>query len=378
MDQAKSRFLSLDVLRGLTICFMIIVNSPGSGAIPFTPLLHANWHGFTPTDLVFPTFLFVVGNAMSFTAKKQVSLPATEVMGKIAKRTVILFLLGYLMYWFPFFKLGEHREILNFPISQTRIFGVLQRIALCYGIASILVYYLKFSKVLIVSIILLISYNLLLFITGVPNQQFTLHGNTGFFFDSWLVGEDHIYHDHGVIFDPEGLLSTFPAIVNVLVGYYAGLFLQQTGNGYETISKLLLTGCLFVFVALCWNLFFPINKKLWTSSFVLLTTGLDLIIISALIYSIEMKQWFKSNLLNFFVIPGKNPLFIYLVSELLLVSLMMISVSPGASVFDWVSISVFQYLIPGPLGSLAFAVCYMLLCWSFAFMLDQKKIYIRI
>ncbi len=137
MSKAPSRFLSLDVFRGITVCFMIIVNTPGSGATPFAPLLHASWHGFTPTDLVFPSFLFAVGNAMSFSIKKNIDVANTAVLGRILKRTVLIFLLGFLMYWFPFFAFNSEGNLSLTPISETRIMGVLQRIALCYFFAAI-------------------------------------------------------------------------------------------------------------------------------------------------------------------------------------------------------------------------------------------------
>src|SRR5215204_4630811 len=130
MQPASQRFLSLDVFRGMTICFMIIVNTPGSGATPFAPLEHASWHGFTPTDLVFPSFLFAVGNAMSFSLDRYRTNSTTTFVKKVFRRTVLIFLLGYLMYWFPFFRLNEAGNIIGAPISHTRIMGVLQRIAL--------------------------------------------------------------------------------------------------------------------------------------------------------------------------------------------------------------------------------------------------------
>src|SRR5450432_4813450 len=130
---ASPRNLSLDVFRGITVCFMIIVNTPGNDATTFSPLLHAHWFGFTPTDLVFPSFLFAVGNAMSFVMNKWTNLPQQKVVLKILKRTALIFLLGYLMYWFPFFRLDKDHHIITAPIDKTRIMGVLQRIALCYG-----------------------------------------------------------------------------------------------------------------------------------------------------------------------------------------------------------------------------------------------------
>ncbi len=143
MRPPLQRFLSLDVFRGMTICFMIIVNTPGSGAVPFAPLEHAAWHGFTPTDLVFPSFLFAVGNAMSFSLQRYRQMGDTSFLKKVVKRTVLIFLLGYLMYWFPFFRLDASGHIVGAPIAHTRIMGVLQRIALCYFFASLLIHYLK-------------------------------------------------------------------------------------------------------------------------------------------------------------------------------------------------------------------------------------------
>lgn len=378
MENATTRFLSLDVFRGMTICFMIIVNTPGSGATPFAPLLHADWHGFTPTDLVYPSFMFVVGNAMSFAMKKYQDLSDAAVLARIFKRTALIFLLGFLMYWFPFFRVNEAGDIIAFPLSETRIMGVLQRIAICYGIASLLVHFLSPKKVIWLGVLFLLGYWMALVLWGDSTDPFSLPGNAGLALDRFLFGDKHLIREHGVAFEPEGLLSNLPAIVNVVVGYYAGVFVQAKGKGYESIARLLLTGCVFVVVALGWNMVFPINKKLWTSSFVLLTTGIDLVIMAALIYSIEIKDWNKWNWTRFFIIPGKNPLFIYLLSELLVITLYMIPASPGVSVLQWLNSALFQPLAPGAVGSLLFAISFMLLCWSVGWMLDRRKIYIRV
>src|SRR6478736_870574 len=143
MTAVPKRFLALDVFRGMTICFMIIVNTPGNGATSYSQLQHAHWNGFTPTDLVFPSFLFAVGNAQSFVMLKWNNMKQSEVVWKILKRTLLIFLLGYLMYWFPFMKLDAAGNVMGFPISETRVFGVLQRIALCYGISALMLYFLK-------------------------------------------------------------------------------------------------------------------------------------------------------------------------------------------------------------------------------------------
>lgn len=378
MTDTNTRFLSLDVFRGLTICFMIVVNTPGSGATPFAPLLHAQWHGFTPTDLVFPSFLFAVGNAMSFAMKKHSSVGTAAVLTKIGKRTALIFLLGYLMYWFPFFRLSEAGDVTGFPISETRIWGVLQRIAVCYGLASLLVYFLSFRTVIWLSIVFLVGYWLILLGWGDPADPLSLAGNAVLKLDRFLIGDAHLYHGEGVAFDPEGLLSTLPAIVNVVIGYYAGQFVQHKGKNYESVAKLLLVGSALIFAALCWNMVFPINKKLWTSSFVLLTTGLDLAIMATLIYMIEIRQWNNANWTRFFVIPGKNPLFLYLLSELLVIALYMIPVASGGSLFSWINRSLYQKLALGPVGSLLFALSFMMICWSVGWLLDRRKIYVRV
>lgn len=378
MATPNNRFLSLDVFRGLTVCFMIIVNTPGGGATPFAPLLHANWHGFTPTDLVFPSFLFVVGNAMSFAMPKYHALGERVALTKIFRRTALIFLLGYLMYWFPFFQLTPAGEVTSFPISETRIMGVLQRIAICYGVASLLIYFFSRRTVIALSVLFLVGYWVLLLVYGDADDPFSLSGNVILKLDRIFFAEPHLYHDQGILFEPESIFSTLPAIVNVVIGYYAGRFVQTGGKTYESVAKLLLTGALLIFVALFWNMIFPINKKLWTSTFVLLTTGLDLVIMGALIYVVEIRAWVRPDWTRFFLVFGKNPLFIYLLSEIVLVTLFMIHVTPNLNVVDWLNAVFFQPIAPGPVGSLLFAITYMLFCWSVGWVLDQRKIYVRV
>ena len=378
MSKLSSRFLSLDVFRGITVCFMIIVNTAGSGATPFSPLLHASWHGFTPTDLVFPSFLFAVGNAMSFSFKKNIEGSNVVILARIFRRTALIFLLGFLMYWFPFFAFNREGHLILTPISETRILGVLQRIALCYFFAAIMINYLSGKVIAVISAILLVGYWIVLLLFGDPSDPFTLQGNAGQYLDKFIMGDYHLYHGEGVAFDPEGLLSTLPAIVNVIIGYFAGKFIQQKGKGFETIAKLLLAGGLLILLAVSWDAVFPINKKLWTSSFVLLTAGLDLAIIAALLYVVETKKWNQWNWTKFFTVFGKNPLFVYLLSELLVVPLKRIYITPGTNLYSWMNLNFFQVIAPGAFGSLLFAVCYMLFCWVVGWWLDKKQIYIKV
>jgi Uncharacterized conserved protein len=366
MSELKNRYLSLDVFRGLDVALMIVVNSPGNGSTTFAPLNHASWNGFTLTDLVFPTFLFVVGNSMSFSMKKYESLGNGAVFKKVFKRTAIIFLLGFLMYWFPFFDDGHLK-----PFAETRIFGVLQRIALCYMFASIILHFVKSKTAIWLSLIFLVAYHLILIGFG----DLTLTGNAVLKLDEWLIGPNHMYHGEGIAFDPEGLLSTLPAIVNVIIGFLAGKFIQKNGQNFETISKLMMVGFALIFAGLTWDLLLPINKKLWTSSFVLLTCGIDLVAIATLIYFLDMKK--TKGWSYFFEVFGKNTLFIYLLSELFVISLFSIDIN-GSSLYRWIADNVFISWSGGYVGSLLFALWIMLTCWVVGYFMDKKGIYVKV
>ncbi len=372
---SQQRFLALDVFRGMTICFMIIVNTPGSGPFSYAPLNHAVWHGFTPTDLVFPSFLFAVGNAMSFVMAKWANMPQSQVLWKIFKRTLLIFLLGYLLYWFPFIELDKSGNVILTPISHTRILGVLQRIALAYGIAAVMIYYFKPKASVIICIVMLLLYWPVKYYFGDPADPLSLTGNAGLKVDKWLMGEYHMYHGEGIAFDPEGWISTLPAVGNVVVGFVVGQFIQVKGKTYETLAKLMLAGFGLLVIAYFWDLSFPINKKLWTSSFVLYTVGLDCIIISAVIYVIDFLKITRWT--YFFQVFGKNPLFIYLLSEVGATVLYVLHAQPKLAVYTWLYENVFKHA-GLYFGSLLFAVTYMLVCWCVGYILDRKKIYVRV
>jgi len=376
IQNKPERFLSLDVFRGLTIALMIVVNTPGTGAQLYPYLVHAKWFGFTLADLVFPSFLFAMGNAMSFSMGRMKQAPVGEVWQKIIKRTVIIFLLGYLMYWFPFFKIGADGGWMLKPFAETRVMGVLQRIALCYFFASVIFYYLSEKAALIISGVLLLGYWGILYLFGQPGCELEMATNAGSKFDLAVLGIGHIYKKDAIPFDPEGILSTLPAIVNVIGGYLAGIFIRKKGKSFEGIAKLLMVGFSLFALAEWWNLIFPISKKLWTSPFVLLTVGLDLSIMAILIYAIELQKVKVG--VKFFDVFGKNPLFIYLFSELFYVALRLIPAGSGMDVFQWVSERIFQAIFPGAFGVLATAIAFTLLCWSLGWWLDKKKIYIKI
>ncbi len=362
------RSLALDVMRGLTVALMIVVNTPGNPATTFAPLLHAKWDGFTPTDLVFPTFMFVVGCALSITSSKYQD--DGIFLRKVAFRTVVIFLLGYLMYWFPFAHPTDAGWAAN-PISETRIFGVLQRIALGYGLGAIIIRYGKARGAVVFSILALLGYWAVMAHWG----DYTLAGNAVLRLDRFLMGDAHLYHGEGVAFDPEGLLSTLPAIVNTIAGYYAGRFVLDHGASYETVAKLMMTGAIAIGGALAWNPVFPINKKLWTSSFVVLTTGIDLVVLAILVFVTEIRRirWWTYP----FEVFGRNTLFVYLLSELGVTLLFVFQIG-GRSAYQAIYWGVFNPIGGGYVGSLMFALAWTAVCWLVGYGLDRKRIFIRV
>jgi len=349
------RFKALDIFRGMTICLMIIVNTPGSWNFVYAPFLHADWHGFTPTDLVFPSFLFAVGN----------------VFGKILKRTFLIFLIGYLLNWFPFVRWDEVGEMTFKSFGDVRFLGVLQRIALCYFFASILIFYFNKKQLIYASGSILLGYWGLMYWGG----DYTLENNFARIFDSMIFSDGLLYHGEGIAFDPEGLLSTLPAIINVIGGYLAGLYLIQGENiSYEKLAHLLLWGCALMGASYIWDLGFPINKKIWTSSYVLLTVGMNIVILGFLIYLIDLRT--PSVQFRFFEVFGKNSLAIYVLS-MLLVKIMFLFEVNGKNLYAFFYEDVFQKA-GQYFGSFLFAFVFMIICWIVGKWLDRKEIYIRV
>jgi predicted acyltransferase len=368
----NQRYLALDVFRGMTVCFMIIVNTPGDWSNVYAPLLHAPWHGFTPTDLVFPSFLFAVGNAMAFSLRKYEQQGDSVFWMKTIKRTVIIFLIGFLLYWFPFV---DFDTMTMLPLSETRIPGVLQRIALCYFLASVVIHFGSNKSIFWTGVVVLVAYWIILYAFGDPNDPYSLAGYAGNAIDLTLFGEKHLYHGEGVAFDPEGLLSTLPSVVNVLAGYLAGDYIRTKGNSFESLAKMMMAGAVLIFVALTWHMVFPINKKIWTSSFVLLTSGIDFFILAILVFIIEIRK--KQRWTYFFLVFGRNPLFIYAMSGILLTIMYMIPVG-DSNLPRWLYRDFFGGFAGKVHASFMFAIFYMMLNWLIGYFLDKKKIYIKV
>lgn len=371
---ASERYLSLDVLRGLTIALMVVVNNPGSWGNIFAPFRHAAWHGFTVTDLVFPSFLFVVGNAMSFSMRKFETQPENAFLKKVFKRTALIFLIGMFLHLFPFVTREDGAIVLK-DFTSVRIMGVLQRIALCYFIASLVIHYLKPKGALIFSVVTLLSYWGIMYFFGAPADPYSLEGNAALKFDRFFIPDQNLYKGFGIPFDPEGLLSTLPAVVNVIAGYFAGVFIQKNGNNLNSVLKLGVAGGLLVAVALVWDTTFPINKPLWTSSYVLHSVGLSLIILAALILIIEIAGYVKWT--YFFEAFGKNPLFIFALATLLIKTLSFVRVGE-VSLQKWIYDNFFLTWTEGKTASLLFALTYMLVMWLIGYWMDKKKIYVKV
>ena len=382
----QQRYYSLDVFRGATVALMILVNNPGSWGHIFSPLEHASWHGCTPTDLVFPFFLFVVGNAMSFVMPKLATGTAGDFWNKVLKRTFLIFAIGLFLNWSPFVKYSDNHLIFK-VWENVRILGVLQRIALCYFFASVIIYYGKSRMALFIGMMILVLYWIVNILLGAPGHPYSLSGFFGNAIDQSILGVTHIYKGEGVPFDPEGLISMFPAIVQVIFGFLVGEYIQAKGKSFEMLAHLLLTGVVLVLAGYVWDFSFPINKKIWTSSYVLYTTGLAMITLGMFIYLLEFKEA-KGKWSQFFDVFGKNPLFIFVLSGFLPRVLALLrwvdhTDDKGQPVYTSALPWFYEHVCKNinsdlRIGSFVYALCFIAFMFSLAYILDKKKIYIKV
>jgi len=383
----KERYYSLDVFRGATVALMILVNNPGSWAHIYDPLEHAPWHGCTPTDLVFPFFLFAVGNAMAFVMPRFEEAGPALFWKKVLKRTLLIFAIGLFLNWSPFVKWDGEKLIFK-VWENVRILGVLQRIAIAYFLASVIVFYAKARGAYVIGAIILLIYWFICLIAGSAGDPYSLSGWFGTNIDIHILGISHMYKGEGVAFDPEGLASAAPAIVQVIFGFLVGQYIQQKGKNFEMLTGLMIAGLVIVFSGYCWDMVFPINKKIWTSSYVLYTSGLGILTLSSLIYLIEFKS-IRGTWSKFFDVFGKNPLFIFVLSGFLpriLALLRWVDHIDGTtgkklytSAFPWFYENVCKNVATDlRVGSLVYALITIAFYWSIVYLLDKKKIYIKV
>jgi len=371
----NERLISLDVLRGLTVALMILVNNPGSWAHIYPPLRHAAWHGWTPTDLVFPFFLFVVGVAMSLSFARRLAGGAGrgQLVRKVVSRAVVIFGLGLLLNGFPY----THLETL-------RVWGVLQRIAVCYlgaGLTVVLARQ-KWGR-LAVLVGLLLAYELLMrlpLVAGWGQGSFALTDNFVRWVDLGWPGAGHIYQGEGVPFDPEGLVSSLTATAGVLAGFFVGEYLHQDRPLGQRLGRLLLVGVGLIAAGLLMGRWEPINKQLWTVSYTVLMTGWALVFLAGSGWVIDVRgwqRWFRPA-----IVFGSNALLAFVGSGLLARIQVLIRVPNRAGKEVALKAALYTDVwrpLAGPLnGSLLYAVSTVLLWWFLLWLLHRKRIFIKI
>ena len=385
-----SRLRSLDIFRGATVALMILVNNPGSWSHLYPPLAHAGWHGCTPTDLVFPFFLFAVGNALALVLPVLREGPAAVFWERVARRTLLIFAIGLFLNASPFVRWDATGELALRSFDTLRIMGVLQRIALCFGAAAVIVWLGGKRGALFAAAGLLIGYWLACRWLGDPTDPYGLIGWFGTAVDRAVLGASHLYRGEGIPFDPEGLASTAPAIAQVLLGWWIGDLVVRHKPGAELLVKLLMIAAALLLAGYVWQLDFPLNKKIWTSSYVLHTTGLAVLALAVLINVIELrgKPAEQRGWARFFEVFGRNPLFVFVLSGFMPRVLGLLRWPDGLNAdgaprwitpLPWVYKSIFADIGSDPrLGSLLFACANLTVYWALALWLDSRRIYIRV
>lgn len=382
----KGRILALDILRGITIAGMILVNNPGSGNYVYAPLRHAQWHGLTPTDLVFPFFMFIMGISTFISLRKYNFETSGSAVRKVLRRTVLLYLVGLGISWFsltvsnfysaeltelPFFqRLGQ--SMWNF--DRIRILGVIPRLAICYGAAGITALTLKHKYIPHLIVGLLVGYFVLLLVGNGFAYDRT---NILSIVDYKILGEAHMYNDNGI--EPEGILSTIPAIAHVLIGFWVGKAMFERKEIHSKIEWLFIAGTILTFVGFLFSYACPINKKIWSPSFVLVTCGLGSSFLALLIWIIDVKG--KKKWSRFFEAFGINPLFMYVLATFLAIIIRNTIIYPGGertSLRGFLYNDLLQPIFGNYPGSLAYGLLFVGSVWIFGYYLYKKKIYIKL
>jgi predicted acyltransferase len=365
---AKSeRLVSLDAFRGLTMMLMVLVNNAGSGAI-YYQFKHSPWNGWTIADTIFPSFLWIVGVAitLSLGARLNQGAPPGKLFGQILRRAAILYVLGLIVYVAP-----------AFDPSTQRLLGVLQRIAICYLIVSIIYLTAGIRGQLLWIAGLLASYWVMMMLIPVPGYgagNLSIAGNFAHYVDHLVLGR----HNYAATktWDPEGIVSTLPSIATALFGIMAGHLLRLKRPLTERIVWLYLTGTCLIFIALICDIWMPINKSLWTSSFSLFMAGLDFVVFAGFVWLIDglgWKRWARP-----FVIMGMNAIAVYMLSELLDELLSNIGTASVSSVRSWISHTIFAPLGSPATSAMLYALAYTALMYAFSYFLYRNKWFLRV
>jgi predicted acyltransferase len=368
-----TRLVSLDAFRGMTIAGMLLVNNPGTWSQIYGPLRHAEWHGWTPTDLIFPFFLFIVGVAMTFSFGILTERGATRttLVRKAAKRAAILFGLGLLLHGFPNY----------LDISTLRIPGVLQRIALAYFAATVIVLYLRPRGQAVALAVLLLGYWALQTLTPVPGMGISVlepGRDLGAFIDRLVFTEAHLW-SQARTWDPEGLLSTLPAIGTVLCGVFTAYWLRSARRPSDKAIGLALAGAAALALGLAWGGWFPINKNLWTSSYVVFTAGFAAVVLAACYWLIDVRGW--QAWAKPFTIYGMNAIAAFFLSGLFARLLTLVRVPQGdatVTLKGWIFNNLFLSWASPINASLAYAIAFVLLWLGIMWVFYRRGIFVKV
>jgi predicted acyltransferase len=365
------RFVSLDVFRGMTIAAMILVNMGSVSGKVYPSLDHAKWHGCTFTDLIFPFFLFIIGVAMAFSLEKYTGegkKPTKDVYLKILKRSVILFLLGLMLNGFY-----------NYDFSTIRIMGVLQRISLTYLFAAVIICNFQIKTQVKIAGGILIAYWLIMMLVPVPEfgaGNLTLpESNFAAYFDRSIIPQAHLHGSFKKLGDPEGLFSTFPAIVSVLFGYFAGIWVKNKPRTSHTSMDLVIMGLCGLVIGILWDFWFPINKQIWTSSYVMFTTGWALLLLAFCFELIEVRKsdrWSKP-----FEIMGLNAIFAF-VGSVLLIKICVKTNIGDKTTYEWLYQNLFASWLGELNGSLILSLITLLFWWFVVYLMYQKRWFLKV
>ncbi|HMJ08418.1 MAG TPA: DUF5009 domain-containing protein [Pyrinomonadaceae bacterium] len=380
---AKDRLISLDVFRGITIAGMVLVNNPGTWSSIYPPLEHAEWNGWTPTDLVFPFFLFIVGIAITLALGGRVESNGVDrdIYVKIFRRTILIFGLGLFLATFPFYNFTKGEWV---DPSTVRIMGVLQRIAVCYLVSALIFIHTNWKQQAVIAGVLLLAYWALMTLIAVPGCDVTTFNdkscNLAAYIDRIVLTENHIWRSSKV-FDPEGILSTIPAIATTIAGMLCGHWLRQKRDDTEKVASMFFFGVVLVTAGWMWSFAFPINKSLWTSSYVVFTAGMAMCFLGFCYWLIDIKgykAWAKP-----FVIFGVNALALFVGSGIMARLLGLIKVTgpeAGATISlqQWIFSNIFLPLAEPINASLAYAICFILVWLFLMWLLYRKRIYIKV
>lgn len=368
---ASNRLLSLDFFRGITIAAMILVNNPGTWAHVYPPLLHSQWHGWTPTDLIFPFFLFIVGVSitLAFSAKKANHVPATDLYGKIIRRTLILFALGLFLNGFPFY-----------DFTVIRIPGVLQRIAVCYLVASVLFLHSGARTQAIWAVALMLVYWAAMQwvpVPGVGAGSYDKGANFSVMVDSLFL-HGHMW-SQSKTWDPEGIFSTLPAISTTLFGVLTGHLLRKEIPAIKKVSWMIIVGSIAIAIGYIWSHWLPINKNLWTSSYALFMSGMAMVALGVSYYLIDVKGWRRG--IKPFCVYGMNAITVFVLSGLVGRLLYEIKWPSGEEVItlqQWLVNTFFLPWLSPVNASLGYALCFVFISYLAMYYLYIKHIFVKV